>query len=749
MTDNGLLPTINYTTPSGASGARKPATGLERDRWNRSADADRFDAFLRRAQRSATDDRQTVPKRSERPGPAAPTDPGAGHRTERPDHSDRSLPPNRSDRPTERARMDETGHSRSGEPVDGEAVGGDQPMRGTDRSSTPTDSADRTADPGDGISGDLETDATSTAGAEGETGPADPGDAATTTADSEAGRGADKHRDDSGVEYRPAVEPAVVMLPSGGDADAAAAGLGFADGQTAGGHTIDDQTMEAADGAPTEGASTAGVSTDGASTDGASTDGASTDGRQLGAEEANDIGHGSGPIDDGGGSATESADRGRSTMPHDAPAGPVGATTDGIEADTAAGADAIGSDDTGGTPGPADELEGDATAGATAAMGPDRPATGNGAASAQQTDVAGGETDSSGAQATPAGDAAVATVPGEDGGSPVEEPADAEASETGDDGDTDARAAATAAGLQQPTAEQGAGSPGSRKGAGSTGVGATNDSMAAGTDARLVDPTTGVPAPVAGSASNRGAGDRAGEAGVDAGMAPDGAAIDELPRTAAPNGGSTDGGGNDPSAGTPTVVPPATAAASAAAGSASGASTIGQMTAAEVAHAGLDASALAPAMGDQADGTDPLWQQVRRALGSLRTTPTGEQQLTIRLRPAELGSVVVRINSGDAGTAVSLVTESSAAANQLNQQRQQLIRDLEDGGFVGVNVDIGSDADTGRTQTGQPDGDAERTGGQGVLGGTGDPTAIDADLARGYGARRDRGPSIGLIDVDL
>ncbi|MCP4228118.1 MAG: hypothetical protein GY773_32620, partial [Actinomycetia bacterium] len=57
------------------------------------------------------------------------------------------------------------------------------------------------------------------------------------------------------------------------------------------------------------------------------------------------------------------------------------------------------------------------------------------------------------------------------------------------------------------------------------------------------------------------------------------------------------------------------------------------------------------AQADANDASDSVWRQVRRALGSTRTTPSGDQQLTIRLRPAELGSVMVRITTGEAGTA--------------------------------------------------------------------------------------------------
>ena len=739
MTGNGLLPTINYTAPSGPAGAGKSSTGPERDRWNRAADADRFDAFLRRAQRSGTDDGQAPSKPGERPGPPAPTDrPGPSRRTRR-------LPPNRSDRPVERLRTDETGSGHSDDSAKGQTVDGDQPVRGTDRTSAKTDGADRsgaTADQrGDGIGADPESRAASTAEVDGEADGADPANA--DTANAEVGNSVDRDRDESGVEYLPAVEPAVVRLPSDDDADAVAVGRQPLEGLAIDGQTIDGQAIEAADSALT----------DDESTSDAATDGPSKDDQRPGIPGADQTGTGSGQVQSGSGAATESTEPARSTMPPDL-AAPEGETTVGGAADTADLIDTIESDDGGETPAQADGLEAGTAAPVTAGATPDRPAARDGAASAIESDVAEGGTDATTVETAPTTDLPSAAAPDEDGDSPVDTGADVESSDTAETGtgDTDARSVANPIGLPQPATEQTTGSTQSRSADGSTGSGvATDDSTATSTTARGVDPTTGVAAPVAGPASNRGTEDAPGEAGDDAGPTQDMSAIDQPARTADPNGGSTDGGGNGPATEPPPAAPAAPAAPTTAAngGAASGASTIGQMTAAQVADAGLDASALAPTTGDQADGADPLWRQIRRALGSLRTTPTGEQQLTIRLRPAELGSVVVRINSGDAGTAVSLVTESSAAANQLNQQRQQLIRDLQDGGLVDVNVDIGSDADTDRTQTGQSDGDADRTGGRGVLRGAGDSTAVDADLVRGYGARRDRGPSIGLIDVDL
>ena len=145
---------------------------------------------------------------------------------------------------------------------------------------------------------------------------------------------------------------------------------------------------------------------------------------------------------------------------------------------------------------------------------------------------------------------------------------------------------------------------------------------------------------------------------------------------------------------------------------------------------------------------EPLWLQVNRAVGSLRTLRNGEQQVTIRLRPMELGSVMVRINTGEQGTSVALVAESAVAASQLGQQRQQLVDQLEQSGLRGVAVDIGTagDRDQAQAEAGG-DGDPSSANGSGAevagaSGGTDDGTP-------GFRGRRGRGASAGLVDLDL
>jgi flagellar hook-length control protein FliK len=107
---------------------------------------------------------------------------------------------------------------------------------------------------------------------------------------------------------------------------------------------------------------------------------------------------------------------------------------------------------------------------------------------------------------------------------------------------------------------------------------------------------------------------------------------------------------------------------------------------------------LAPARAEAATGADaggatgspdPLWRQVHRALNAVRLTSGGDHELTIRLRPDDLGSVMVKVTTGDGGTTVALVADTRAAANQLQQQRHELLRQFEASGLGQTTVDIG------------------------------------------------------------
>lgn len=200
-----------------------------------------------------------------------------------------------------------------------------------------------------------------------------------------------------------------------------------------------------------------------------------------------------------------------------------------------------------------------------------------------------------------------------------------------------------------------------------------------------------------------------------------------------------DGDGPLPTVTTATGSSTASAATNAAVGSI----TVGEVS----ATTRPNPTAPANPAGQMVDGEDGelIWRQVRRAIGSIRTNTNGDQQMTIRLRPAELGSVMIRVSTGDGGTTVALVAESAAAAGQLNQQRQQLINELEDGGLSGVAVDVGTSADAD-DQTGEADADGDES----VPGrDRGSAMSQDPDTLDRYRIRRPGGTSAGLVDLDL
>ena len=86
--------------------------------------------------------------------------------------------------------------------------------------------------------------------------------------------------------------------------------------------------------------------------------------------------------------------------------------------------------------------------------------------------------------------------------------------------------------------------------------------------------------------------------------------------------------------------------------------------------------------------------------------------MTIRLRPDHLGSLTVKVTTGEAGTTVALVAESRAAAQQLEQQRHLLADELAGGGLRGASIDIGlgSGGASGRNGSGLAGDGTDRTG---------------------------------------
>ncbi len=85
---------------------------------------------------------------------------------------------------------------------------------------------------------------------------------------------------------------------------------------------------------------------------------------------------------------------------------------------------------------------------------------------------------------------------------------------------------------------------------------------------------------------------------------------------------------------------------------------------------------------------DAVWRQVQRAIGAIRNTGEGDHEFKIRLTPKELGSVSIDIRSSEGGIAIGLVTETRAASDRLNEQRDQLLQELADRGLDSSSVDI-------------------------------------------------------------
>ncbi len=252
-------------------------------------------------------------------------------------------------------------------------------------------------------------------------------------------------------------------------------------------------------------------------------------------------------------------------------------------------------------------------------------------------------------------------------------------------------------------------------------------------------------APVAPTPTAAGAGLTAGDAEVadgapmqaQADAAPIASGADPLTADAAPTPEST----NQPRPATPVTVAPV--------GSTQATVEVAAARAEQVASPAGAQQASAAATPEGADAPE-LWRQVQRAVGSLRTNADGDQQMTIRLRPAELGAVIVRVIANETGTNVSVVAETSAAANQLSQQRQQLTSELESSGLRGVSVDIGAETGDGQAarDASETDGDGDGNG-SGLAGQSGERAA---GLANDFGFNRRLRPLSGrpqLIDLDL
>jgi flagellar hook-length control protein FliK len=145
------------------------------------------------------------------------------------------------------------------------------------------------------------------------------------------------------------------------------------------------------------------------------------------------------------------------------------------------------------------------------------------------------------------------------------------------------------------------------------------------------------------------------------------------------------------------------------------------------------------------DAAEELWGQVSRALHRVRPTADGNE-VRLRLRPAELGELLVNVQANDDGVSVRLVTTSNTAQQTLAADSARLKNELHLAGFGETSVDV-SQQDDGRQDNGQPRQGANEHGRRSPrsndrLGLDGQGSFLPRQLVRPHGAQR--GVSINL-----
>ncbi len=102
----------------------------------------------------------------------------------------------------------------------------------------------------------------------------------------------------------------------------------------------------------------------------------------------------------------------------------------------------------------------------------------------------------------------------------------------------------------------------------------------------------------------------------------------------------------------------------------------------------ISAPDLAPTPGPLASAEGSLWDDVRLAFDRIRSSADG-QEVRIRLRPAELGDLVVQVRTSGDQVSVRLTASSAAAHQTLVDDRLRLATELAKAGFDEGSVDIG------------------------------------------------------------
>ena len=145
---------------------------------------------------------------------------------------------------------------------------------------------------------------------------------------------------------------------------------------------------------------------------------------------------------------------------------------------------------------------------------------------------------------------------------------------------------------------------------------------------------------------------------------------------------------------------------------------------------------------------DELWGQVQRALTRVRSGAEG-QELRMRLRPAELGELLVQVRATGDQLAVRLVTTSGAAHQALLNDQPRLAAELRHAGFDGSSVDISQQ----NQQQGDPNQRSRGESGSANRSPNASPSSVFAsadgqpvDRRQTVSVQRPRG---GLVDITL
>ncbi len=94
-----------------------------------------------------------------------------------------------------------------------------------------------------------------------------------------------------------------------------------------------------------------------------------------------------------------------------------------------------------------------------------------------------------------------------------------------------------------------------------------------------------------------------------------------------------------------------------------------------------------PDVGLTDEAAEQLWAQVARALHRVRQSSDGNE-VRLRLRPAELGELLVNVHTNDDGLTVRIVTTNNAATQLLDADAARLRNELRNAGLGDANVDV-------------------------------------------------------------